>query len=115
MIGIEHFREPQQFVEIVPPYLPFPLFLIYLTGVMEIAGGIGIIYPDSRIIAGKLMALFLIVVYLGNLYMWMNDVPFNGTKLSTMGHVIRLIIQILLILVALGFSGDLIKIRNLKS
>jgi len=45
----------------------------------------------------------------------MNDVPFNGTKLSTTGHVIRLIIQILLILVALGFSGDLTKIRNLKS
>ena len=115
MIGIAHFREPQQFVEIVPSYLPFPLFLIYLTGVMEIAGGIGIIYPDSRIIAGKLMALFLIVVYLGNLYMWTNDVPFNGTKLSTTGHVIRLIVQILLILAALGFSGDLTKIRNLKS
>ena len=115
MIGIEHFREPQQFVEIVPSYLPFPLFLVYLTGVMEIVGGVGIIYPDSRIIAGKLMALFLIVVYLGNLYMWMNDVPFNGTKLGTTGHVIRLIVQILLIIAALGFSGDLAKIRNLKS
>ena len=60
LIGIEHFRDPQKFVEIVPAYLPFPLFLVYLTGVMEIAGGLGIIYPETREISGRLMVLFLI-------------------------------------------------------
>ena len=112
LIGIEHFREPQKFIEIVPSYLPFPLFLVYITGIMEIVGGIGIIYPDSRVLAGRFLVLFLIVVYLGNLYMWMNNVPFNGTKLTSTGHLIRLIIQILLIIGALGFSGDLSKIKN---
>ena len=33
--GIEHFRGPQKFAEIVPPYFPFALFLVYLTGAME--------------------------------------------------------------------------------
>ena len=112
MVGIEHFRDPQKFVDIVPPYLPFPLFLVYLTGLMEIAGGLGIIYPETRIMAGRFMVLFLLAVYPANFYMWTNDVPFNGTKLTTNGHLVRLFVQFLLIVAALGFSGDLQKIRR---
>ena len=115
LVGIEHFREPQKFVEIVPPYFPFALFLVYLTGAMEIAGGLGVIYPGTREIAGRLMAVFLIVLYPANLYMWTNDVAFNGTKLTTNGHLVRLGIQFLLILAALGFSGDFSKLKTLKS
>ena len=112
MVGIEHFRDPQKFVDIVPPYLPFPLFLVYLTGLMEIAGGLGIIYPETRIMAGRFMVLFLLAVYPANFYMWTNDVPFNGTRLTTKGHLVRLFVQFLLIVAALGFSGDLQKIRR---
>ncbi|MBO58037.1 MAG: hypothetical protein CMA77_03465 [Euryarchaeota archaeon] len=107
VIGISHFTEPQKFVEIVPKILPYSLFLVYLTGVMEIAGGIAIIYPETRMMAGRLLAIFLIAVYPANLYMWTNDVAFNGTKLDTQGHVIRLVIQLLLIIIALYLSGDL--------
>ena len=112
LTGIEHFRGPQKFVEIVPPYFPFALFLVYLTGVMEIAGGLGIIYPETREIAGRLMALFLIAVYPANFYMWINDIPFNGTRLTTNGHLIRAVGQLLLIAAALGLSGDLQRVRK---
>jgi uncharacterized membrane protein len=115
LVGIEHFREPQKFVEIVPSYLPFALFLVYLTGSLEIAGGLGIIYPGTREIAGRLMALFLIAVYPANLYMWTNDVPYNGTLLTFQQHMLRLAVQFFLIIAALGFSGDLAQLRNLKS
>ncbi len=112
LIGIEHFREPQKFVDIVPKYMPFALFLVYLTGVMEIAGGLGIIYPETREIAGRLMVLFLLAIYPANFNMWINDIPYNGTRLTTQGHLFRLSIQILLITGALGFSGDLQKLRK---
>ena len=112
LIGIEHFREPQKFVDIVPKYMPFALFLVYLTGVMEIVGGLGIIYPETRELTGRLMVLFLIAIYPANLNMWMNDIPYNGTRLTTQGHLFRLSVQILLIVAALGFSGDLQKIRK---
>ena len=114
LVGIEHFRSPQKFVDIVPNYLPFALFLVYLTGVIEIVGGLGIIYPDTREITGRLMVLFLLAVYPANFYMWANDVPFNGTRLTTNGHLVRLSVQMLLIVGALGFSGDLEKLKNLK-
>ena len=107
VIGISHFTDPQKFVDIVPTILPFPLFLVYVTGGMEIAGGVGIIYPETRILAGRLLALFLVAVYPANLYMWTHDVAFNGTKFDTQGHVIRLVVQLILIMVALYLSGDL--------
>jgi len=112
LIGIEHFREPQKFVDIVPKYMPFALFLVYLTGVMEILIGLGIIYPDSRELTGRLTVFFLIAIYPANFNMWINDVPFNGTRLTTQGHLVRFSVQILLIITALGFSGDLQKLRK---
>ena len=109
--GITHFRNPQIFVEIVPPFLPFPLFLVYLTGAMEIAGGIGIIHPDSRVLTGRLLVLFLIAVFPANLYMWLYDVPFNGTLLTTQQHMLRFAVQIILIITAIFLSGDLHRLR----
>ena len=89
LIGIEHFKEPQKFVDIVPKYVPFALFLVYLTGVMEILVGLGIIYPDTRELTGRLTVLFLLAIYPANFNMWINDVPFNGTRLTTQGHLVR--------------------------
>ena len=109
--GIAHFRDPQIFVEIIPPFLPFPLFLVYLSGAMEIAGGIGIIHPKSRVLTGRLMVLFLITVFPANLYMWISDVPFNGTLLTTQQHLLRFAVQIILIITAIGLSGDLQRLR----
>tara|TARA_B110000014_G_C19847745_1_gene439382 strand:- start:79 stop:468 length:390 start_codon:yes stop_codon:yes gene_type:complete len=106
-IGIAHFKDPQKFVEIIPAFLPFPLFLAYLSGAMEIGGGLAIIYPETRVLAGRFLALFLIGVYPANLYMWTNDVAFNGTTFTTSQHILRMIAQLVLILLALFLSGDL--------
>ena len=114
LVGIEHFRSPLKFVDIVPNYLPFALFLVYLTGIMEVAGGLGIIYPETREITGRFMMLFLLAVYPANFHMWINDVPFNGNRLTAIGHLVRLFVQFLLIIAASGFSGDLEKLRNFK-
>ena len=106
-IGIAHFKEPQKFVDIIPAFLPFPLFLVYLSGAMEIGGGLALIYPETRVLAGRFIALFLVGVYPANLYMWTNDIAFNGTRFDTQGHILRLVAQLLLIVAALYLSGDL--------
>ena len=107
MIGVAHFREPDKFVEIIPAFLPFQLMLVYISGAMEIGGGLAIIYPETRVLAGRFIALFLIGVYPANLYMWTNDIAFNGTQFDTQGHILRLLAQLLLIAAALYLSGDL--------
>ena len=107
MIGATHFREPNKFVGIIPTFLPLPLMLVYISGAMEIAGGLAIIYPETRVPAGRFIALFLIGVYPANLYMWTHDIAFNGTRFDTQGHILRLVAQLLLIVAALYLSGDL--------
>lgn len=103
-IGYDHFVKPEIFDPIVPSYLGFPRFWTLSSGVLEILLGIGIMIPFSRRLAARLLALFLFCVYLANLNMWLNDVPFNGTLLSSNGHLIRLLIQIVLILINLWLA-----------
>ena len=55
-IGILHFVNPTIFVPIVPPYFPYPVFWVYLTGVMEIAIGGAVLYPKTRVYGGRFFA-----------------------------------------------------------
>ena len=81
--------------------------LVYISGGMEILGGIAIIYPETRVIAGRFLALLLIGVYPANLYMWTHNVGFNDIVFTTTQHILRLCAQLLLIAIALYLAGDL--------
>ena len=111
-IGIAHFITPENFAEIVPPLFLFPMFWAYASGAMEIAGGLAVIAPKARVYAGRFLAAFLVGVYPANLYMWTHDIPYNGTSFGTLGHSIRLVIQIILITIALYLSGDLERLTS---
>ena len=104
-VGIGHFIEPEWFEPIVPAILGDPTFWVLLTGAMEIALGIGIIIPQTRKYSGLLMTLFLIVVYWANLNMWVNDVPLEGKTFATIWHILRLLAQFVMIIVALWVGG----------
>ena len=67
--GVAHFRTPEPFVKIVPPYLPSPYVLVYVSGIFEILGGLGILVPATRIIAGWGLIALLIAVFPANIYM----------------------------------------------
>ena len=112
-IGYDHFLRPEIFDPIVPSYLGFPRFWTLFSGLLEILLGIGIMIPFSRRMAARILTLFLLCVYLANLNMWLNDVPFNGTLLSQNGHLIRFLVQCVLILITLWlaefFKGKSIK------
>jgi uncharacterized membrane protein len=109
LVGTYHFTNPYPFVLIVPPILPFALFLVYLTGIMEIVSGAALIYPRTRTYSGRFITLFLVAVFPANIYMWINDIPFNGTDLTTQQHMLRLSFQFVFIGIALYISGDLQK------
>jgi uncharacterized membrane protein len=61
-VGALHFLGPRFFVQIVPDYLPAHVALVFISGVFEILGGIGIVVPRSRRAASYgLVALYLAV------------------------------------------------------
>ncbi|MEM7715855.1 MAG: DoxX family protein, partial [Cyanobacteria bacterium P01_A01_bin.68] len=73
-VGILHFAVPQPFVKIMPPQLPYPLGLVYLSGFYEILGGIGLLVPPlSQPTAWGIIALF-IAVYPANINMAINQI-----------------------------------------
>ena len=100
-IGIHHFRNPQIYDDIVPSYLGFPRFWTILSGVVEIISGIGLMLKFSSQLTARFLIAFYGVVYLANLNMWMNNIPFSGDHLSQIGHSVRLLIQIILIIIKL--------------
>ena len=77
-VGVEHFRQPQLFVGIVPPYLPSHLALVYISGVFEVLGGVGLLWSRSRRFAGWGLIALLIAVYPANIHMLVNDVYLEG-------------------------------------
>ena len=67
--GANHFRIPEFYLGIVPPYFPWPRELVYLSGTAEILGGIGICIPKLRWLAGWGLIALLIAILPVHLHM----------------------------------------------
>jgi len=74
-MGVNHFvpRSARTMAAMIPPWLRpdgrvTPLTLVYVTGVCEIAGGLGLLFPPTRIAAGIALVLFLACVFPANAY-----------------------------------------------
>jgi uncharacterized membrane protein len=67
--GVTHFLVPEAFAQIVPPALPFPLALAYLSGVAEIALGLGVLFDRTRTLAAWGLVALLVAVFPANVYM----------------------------------------------
>jgi uncharacterized membrane protein len=77
-VGVKHFTDADLFVSIVPPYLPWHLELVYLSGVFEILGGLGLLFERSRKPAGWGLLALLVAVYPANIHMLVNEVYLDG-------------------------------------
>ncbi|MBO6537592.1 MAG: DoxX family protein [Balneolaceae bacterium] len=77
-IGVLHFLRPDSFLAIMPEWIPFHLFGVYASGVVEIVGGIGLLIPRYRKIAGWTLLALLIVVFPANINMAINEIQLPG-------------------------------------
>lgn len=96
-IGVLHFIRPEPFEAIVPPFLPWVRAIVYLSGVAEVALGVGVLIPRTRRLAAWGLVALLIAVYPANLYHAFGDVKLASMQASTLYHVIRLPMQFVLI------------------
>ena len=103
-IGIRHFKDPQYFLDIVPPQLPFKLFLVYLTGLIEIVGGAAILSSKSRKVGACLLIFLLVSVFPANIYLYVSETPQNLLGITKTDALIRMPFQIPLILLAYWHS-----------
>lgn len=105
-IGIRHFTDPQYFLDIVPPQLPFKLFLVYFTGLIEVVGGVAILAPKTRKAGAYLLILLLVSVFPANTYLYVSETPQNLLGISKIDALIRMPFQAPLILLAFWHSKE---------
>jgi uncharacterized membrane protein len=95
--GAMHFVAPGIHIRIVPPDLPFPALIVLLSGIAEIAGGLGLLFPLTRRAAAWGLILLLIAVFPANIYMAAAHLPFSGVFGKSWLQWLRLPLQFPLI------------------
>ncbi|MAJ98802.1 MAG: hypothetical protein CMD07_06030 [Flavobacteriales bacterium] len=105
-IGIKHFINSNFFYLIIPPFIPFKNFIIYFTGIIEITGGLLIIFKKFRTFGSYIIIFLLIIVFPANIYIVVSKNIQEVVNLSFSGSLIRSFFQIPLILVASWFRYD---------
>ncbi len=76
--GVLHFVVPELYVQIIPPFFPAPLALVYLSGVAEIAVGIGLLFARTQQYAAWATVAVLIAIFPANIYMATHGVVIEG-------------------------------------
>lgn len=68
-MGVLHLVRPRPFVAVMPAYLPEPATLVAISGVAEVAGGVGLLLPRTRRAAGWGLAALYVAVFPANVDM----------------------------------------------
>jgi uncharacterized membrane protein len=70
MTGVAHFVNPlrRDMIAIVPPRLPAPGLLVTITGVLELVGAAGLLYPPTRVAAAVCLFVLMLVMFPANIY-----------------------------------------------
>ena len=107
-VGIRHFIEPEWFVQIMPPFLPYHFELVYLSGFFEILFGVMLLFKRTRALACFLIILLLVAVYPANIYLAFNEAPQQALGISSfMASWVRLPMQFILIGLAYWHSKNI--------
>lgn len=96
--GVLHLARPDFYLPMMPPYLPWHLGLVYLSGMAEVVLGMGVPIPRSRTLAAWGIILLLIAVFPANVHIALHNVPvFGAPEGAGMWNWVRLPLQGVLI------------------
>jgi uncharacterized membrane protein len=105
-VGADHWLNPQRYLPMMPPWVPFHLEMVLFTGAAEVAGGLGLLVPRLRRLAGALLALYFVAVFPANIHNALNGLSVEGLPQAQWYYWVRLAFQPLAIWWAL-FSAEL--------
>lgn len=110
--GILHFIFPDLYVQVIPPFIPFPMAMVYLSGIAEIGLGAMLLHPRTRQLAAWGIIAMLIAIFPANIYMATHTVPVEGGPAfledgDSFGRWVRLPFQALLIAWAYVYTKPL--------
>lgn len=94
--GTLHLTKPKPFRSIMPPQIPKPDAMVAISGVAEIFGGIGILIPATRPMAGWGLIALLAAVFPANVHMALEQTEPYGMQIPAALLWARLPLQPLL-------------------
>src|ERR1017187_7894845 len=71
--GAMHFINPDFYLQIMPPYLPLHLELVYLSGFCEIGLGLLLLFPRFSRIAAWGIIVLLVAIFPANIYVYQHQ------------------------------------------
>jgi uncharacterized membrane protein len=95
--SIGHFIRTEEMAAMLPPSVPYRIELIYITGVLELLGAVGIWIPRLVRPTGLLLILMLIGLLPANVYSAINRVDFGGHGAGPAYLLVRIPFQIFVI------------------
>jgi uncharacterized membrane protein len=84
--AVSHFHPKTRpdLIRMVPPGLPSPSSLVTLTGVLELAGAIGLLWPRTASIAAWSLVGLLIAMFPANMYAARKGIGIAGRRASAL-------------------------------
>lgn len=95
--SIGHFIRTEQMAAMIPPPVPYAIELIYITGVLELLGAVGVWIPRLMRLTGLLLILMLIGLLPANIYSAINRVDFGGHSAGPPYLLVRIPFQLFVI------------------
>ncbi len=95
--GTLHFIKTGAYLRIMPPYIPWHLAMVRVSGVCEILGGLGLLVPQTRRMAAWGLIALLIAVFPANIYMATNPIDAGAASIAPLVRWGRLPLQLLLV------------------
>lgn len=65
--AIGHFAFAKGMAMMIPGFIPFKTELVYLTGLLEIALGIGLLFPNARVYSAWILIIFFMLILPANI------------------------------------------------
>ena len=99
--GVGHFRDTESFLAQVPPFLPAPEWIVWISGVVEISFAILLLVAGKRVPqVGIALAAFFVIIFPGNISQALTQTSAFGLETDS-ARYIRLLFQPVLVAWAL--------------
>ena len=95
--SIGHVVKADGMVQMLPPWVPFRLSIIYLTGLLEVIIGMALFIPKLQTSAAKAAIVVFIVFFPANIYAAVNTTGLGGHQWGPIYLLIRTPLQFVLI------------------
>ncbi|MEE8375872.1 MAG: DoxX family protein [Acidimicrobiia bacterium] len=102
--GVNHFISPDAYLQIIPDFVPVPLAVVYVSGVVEIILGVAVLFGPTRMMAAWGLIILLVVVFPANINVAVNDLVFLGEEPNSLVNWLRLPVQAVLIVWAWWYT-----------